>query len=95
MSIGNGESTLLWFDYWHPVGPIVDSLGERVIYDSGLDRMATVASIISDSSWHWPPSRSAALVDLAQTHLPSPSSLREDVLVWEDDMRGRFSVDSA
>ena len=79
--IGNGEKTLLWFDYWHHLGPIMDTLGERVIYDSGLDMMATVASIISDSAWRWPPSRSAALVDLAQSHLPPPFSLREDDLV--------------
>ena len=95
--IGNGENVLLWFDNWHPLGPIVDIMGERVIYDSGLDRMATVATIIEGSSWRWPPARSAALLALAHSMTLDyiPCSTREDELIWEEDCRGIFSVRSA
>ena len=34
--IGNGERTFLWFDNWHPKGPLLDYFGERIIYDSAL-----------------------------------------------------------
>ena len=95
--IGDGKRTSLWFDNWHPLGPIVETMGERVIYDSGLDRMAKVATIIDGSSWSWPPAQSAALIQLARS-LPLecvPCSTREDELVWHDDPRGVFSVRSA
>ena len=95
--IGDGKRTSLWFDNWHPLGPIVEIMGERVIYDSGLDRMAKVATIIDGSSWSWPPAQSAALLQLACS-LPLdcvPCSTREDEMVWHDDPRGVFSVRSA
>ena len=65
--IGNGETALLWFDNWHPMGPIVDIMGERVIYDSGLERMARVAAIVDGSSWRWPPAQSTDLLQLARS----------------------------
>ena len=36
--IGNGERAFLWFDNWHPFGSIAEVKGDRIIYDSGLDR---------------------------------------------------------
>ena len=95
--IGNGEKASLWFDYWHPIGPIAEVLGERIIYDSGLGRQVRVASIIDGSSWCWPHARSAALIDLARS-MPTdfiPNSLREDDLEWVDDRKGVFSIKSA
>lgn len=32
-SIGNGQSTFLWFDYWLPLGPIYPLFGDGVILD--------------------------------------------------------------
>ena len=92
--IGNGERASLWFDNWHPFGPIAEVKGDRIIYDSGLDRMAKVASIIDGSTWRWPFSQSHDLLDIIHA-MPSdycPDSSKEDELVYEEDLKGAFSV---
>ena len=50
--IGNGESTALWFDNWHPFGPIIQAKGARVIYDAALGVEAKVSNIIRGNQWH-------------------------------------------
>ena len=51
--IGNGESTFLWFDPWHPIGSIYQHKGESIIRESGLGRDAKVCSIINNGDWDW------------------------------------------
>ena len=65
-SVGNGVFTFLWFDSWLPFGPIVPTFGERVIYDSGLQRTARVRDIIHNGQWRWPVSNSPDLLTLKQ-----------------------------
>ncbi|KAL7173519.1 hypothetical protein ACSBR2_032891 [Camellia fascicularis] len=38
--IGDGKRTFLWFDHWHPLGPLHRKFGDRVIYDSGIQAQA-------------------------------------------------------
>jgi len=40
--IGDGMTTSLWFDNWHPYSLLADSYGERFIYDSGMEKNAKV-----------------------------------------------------
>ncbi|XP_022899544.1 uncharacterized protein LOC111412911 [Olea europaea var. sylvestris] len=95
--IGNGRSASLWFDNWHPLGPLEKILGERFIRESRLSRPAKVADIVEGDTWRWPSVRSPALSDLMRAMLDTfrPDSNREDVLRWEDDVHGVFSVRSA
>ncbi|XP_022855072.1 uncharacterized protein LOC111376347 [Olea europaea var. sylvestris] len=39
-SIGNGRHVSLWYDNWHPLGPLEKILGERIIRESRLSRLA-------------------------------------------------------
>jgi hypothetical protein len=36
--VGDRRSISLWFDNWHPLGPLVEVFGDRTIMDSGLGR---------------------------------------------------------
>jgi hypothetical protein len=52
--IGDGMTTSLWFDNWHPHSPLADSYGERFIYDSGMAKNAKVNVLIQNSEWKTP-----------------------------------------
>ena len=65
--VGNGERTFLWFDNWHPMGPLLDHFGERIIYDSALKRDSKVAVIVKDEEWKWPSARTIQLMELQQS----------------------------
>lgn len=42
--VGNGQSTYLWLDNWHPNG-------ERIRYDSRLDRITMLNRILLNGEW--------------------------------------------
>lgn len=52
--ICDGHNTSLWFDNWHPLGPLADKFGDRVIYDIGMPKDTKVSSIIRNSKWALP-----------------------------------------
>ena len=52
--VGSGKGISLWFDNWHPLGPLVVRFGRHIIYDSGLGPHATVADVIQGREWAWP-----------------------------------------
>ena len=95
--IGDGRHTSLWFDDWLLTEPIHQVMGDRVIYDAGLPRNATVSSIIHGHSWQWPPANSTELLVLKETtnSLPYSPSGGQDSIQWLPIASGRFSICSA
>ncbi|KAK3189540.1 hypothetical protein Dsin_029101 [Dipteronia sinensis] len=93
--IGNGPDTSLWFDNWHPDGPICVKWSSRVIYDSGLQKKAKVNSIVHGDQWVWPCSMSINLLEI-KNHMPSynPNSSLEDCIKWLPTLDGIYSVAS-
>jgi hypothetical protein len=75
--IGDGMTTSLWFDNWHPPSPLANSYGERFIYDSGMGNNARVNMLISNSEWRIP---------------SNPKMGQKDEIVWLDSPNHRFSV---
>ncbi|XP_031254787.1 uncharacterized protein LOC116112803 [Pistacia vera] len=54
IDLGNGQDTFLWFDNWHPQGPLDKIIPSRIFYVSGLRHNARVSDIIRNDHWEWP-----------------------------------------
>ncbi|GJY83206.1 RNA-directed DNA polymerase, eukaryota, reverse transcriptase zinc-binding domain protein [Tanacetum coccineum] len=54
VKLGNGKTCSLWFDKWHPGGPLSKLIDHRMIYMAGLDINAKVIDLIDNNSWCWP-----------------------------------------
>ncbi|GFS30802.1 chloride channel B [Actinidia rufa] len=48
---GDDPNTFLWFDNWHPLGPLTDAYRPRIVHNSGSNLNAKVSSIIKDGTW--------------------------------------------
>lgn len=48
--LGDGHSTSLWYDNWHPLGPLIAKYGTRIAFDSGIPKDAIVSHIILSSN---------------------------------------------
>lgn len=94
--IGDGQSTSLWYDNWHPRGPLVATFGPRIAYDSGICKDATVSHIIHNSSWAFPVTQTIELNEIRRNLPPFiPSRLGEgDQVRWTLTPTGKFSISS-
>jgi len=94
--IGDGKNTSLWFDNWHPMGPLHPLFGDVAIYNSNLPRHASVASIIRGVAWNWPVANYPELHILKNAIPPSltPSPNRRDQVTWLPSPSGKFTTRS-
>ena len=77
-----------------PMGPIHETMGDKVIYDSGLSRTARVAAIINMDVWQWSVANSTELLilkDLTQD-IPPPIHSRKDRVIWCPSRTGNYST---
>lgn len=52
--IGNMNSTFMWLDNWHPLGPLFKRYGQRVCSNIGRSLNAKASSITHDGGWNLP-----------------------------------------
>ena len=52
--IDNGTVTSIWYDNWSHMGPLINSITHRIIYDDArLNKLCSVADMIENGSWRW------------------------------------------
>lgn len=93
--IGNGQATSLWWENWHPLGPLIKKYGRRLLYDTQLGENAKVEEIIAAVRWNWP-GHSTAIQHIIR-HTPidfHPNLFTRDKIYWIPDKRGIFTVKS-
>lgn len=64
---GNGQSTFLWPDNWHPMGPSPPLhlvFGDRTGFNMGRNLHAEVSSVIENGRWRWPRTRSSVTQEI-------------------------------
>jgi hypothetical protein len=94
--VGNGTSISLWFDNWHPLGPLVERFGSRIAYDSGLSIDSKVSSILNTThQWQFPITQTWELNEI-RSNLPSliGPSQQCDSCSWTLTKNGLFSIPS-
>lgn len=93
--IGNGLTASLWFDNWHPLGPLAERFGSRVIYDSGLPSDSTVSTIIRNFQWALPITQTLELNEIRanMSSLAEPNRAN-DSHKWMLTSNGQFSIAS-
>ncbi|PWA70198.1 RNA-directed DNA polymerase, eukaryota, Reverse transcriptase zinc-binding domain protein [Artemisia annua] len=74
--IGNGKTTLAWYDKWCLEGPLCNTLTARKIYDARFNASNTVADIIKNGEWCWPAEWLLKYPQLSNIQVPE---LNEDV----------------
>ena len=91
--IGNGCNTSLWYDHWHPKGPLLEKYGSRVMYDAALPKDAKVDMVIQDEDWSWPITNTLELMEIRRelTQLPKPSR-SNDRVIWTPSPNGKFNL---
>lgn len=95
--IGQGTDIRLWLDNWHPRGVLIKQYGDRIRYDTGMDRLSSLNSILTNGVWHPPPATSMDLME-AWSDLHSLEMLRptdKDTAVWTATPNGVFTTSSA
>jgi len=77
-------TTALWFDNWHPHSPLVNSYGERFIYDLGVGNNERVNMLISNSEWRIPTTQSIGWHPIIEAIPFNPKMGQKDEIVWLD-----------
>lgn len=95
--IGNGHTTILWPENWHPLGPLYARFGERVVANRGRALMAKVASIIVQGAWCWPRTRNLAIQSILAESPPDliPMPHMADSVRWMAHPSGIYTAASA
>lgn len=51
MEIHNGKSVRFWSDLWHPLGRLIEVIGERGIFKLGISKSARISDVINENGW--------------------------------------------
>ncbi len=91
--IGDGSSTSLWYDNWHPHGPLISKYGTRIMYDSGIPEGAHVSTILDNNNqWKFPITQTWELNEIREALPPLYGST--DICRWTLNHDGVFTISS-
>ncbi|GLT48179.1 hypothetical protein SLA2020_218200 [Shorea laevis] len=92
--IGNGENTFLWFDFWHPTGPLLEVYGQKIVQDTAIPLQAKLSQVVQGNFWKWPPARSPELlqIQIALCGNLYPNEAVEDSVIWLASPSGSFKT---
>ena len=53
MSVHNGRTTKFWSDIWHPLGRLIEILGEHGRLKLGINSNATISEVLLGNGWRF------------------------------------------
>ncbi|XP_031247322.1 uncharacterized protein LOC116105039 [Pistacia vera] len=82
VKLGDGRSTFLWYDSWHPLGALDEIVPTNFFYDSELDQQARVSDVLVNGQWTWPDCPREAYLQIISQGSPASSNPPHDVVMW-------------
>ncbi|KAJ9535399.1 hypothetical protein OSB04_un001489 [Centaurea solstitialis] len=82
--IGDGKSTSLWFDNWHPSGPLCYLISKRELYEARVDLNLKVSDIVCDGNWLWPIDVWCKYGHILQAFQPALKDHVRDKVLWRN-----------
>ena len=95
VQIGDGCSTNAWEDTWLSVGPLSSIVPYRYIHAVGFTTDSTVYDFLSMHNGVWPNEWLTRYPHLNSISLPSLIPNRRDMICWDVNRNGEFSVREA
>lgn len=89
--VRKGKKTLLCFDNWHLMGPLMVKYSEKIIYDLRIRNKARVETIIRNYRWRWPRDNTQELVETKLGVGVDPNN-EEDKVEQKGGSSNNFSV---
>ena len=72
----------------------MESYENRIVYDSGLEKHASVARVLTEGRWSWPVPNTWELIEVVQgTNSLFPNPNQPDSVIW-DPTKGAFTTSS-
>nr|GEV21873.1 RNA-directed DNA polymerase, eukaryota, reverse transcriptase zinc-binding domain protein [Tanacetum cinerariifolium] len=81
---GNEESTHMWYDNWSGLGPLINFITHRDLYNARLNKDSCVADMISNGAWKIASEWVGNLSFLSTTEVPDIRNGEKDKVAWLD-----------
>ncbi|GKF03997.1 RNA-directed DNA polymerase, eukaryota, reverse transcriptase zinc-binding domain protein [Tanacetum coccineum] len=88
-SIGNGKSVSIWFDKLDLKGPLCDIIPRKDWYKVRYTNNETVADMIYNGVWIWPPQWYSNYPELYNIAIPTLSASIKDMVYWLDNQNDK------
>ncbi|KAJ9536697.1 hypothetical protein OSB04_un000082 [Centaurea solstitialis] len=95
VQIGNGRTTHAWEDNWIMDAPLSSVVSYRLIHDSGFHANDSVFDVVSHLHDSWPTEWINRFPVFSSLQLPILDPNQRDLVYWDSDLSGSFSVREA
>lgn len=97
--IGNSSRTSIWFDSWHPMGPLYLNFSEALIRSFNCTKKDTVDMCIVNGNWNWPKGWRVTpeVMRLNASTLAHfiPKENKRDKVYWKPHKQGILTIKTA
>ncbi|PWA40252.1 hypothetical protein CTI12_AA564300 [Artemisia annua] len=80
--IGNGKLISLWYDNWSYLGPLINHVTHRKLYEARLKGDMTVSDLVINGKWNWPTEWYVEFPEITGLEDPMIHDLSDDRVVW-------------
>ncbi|GJY65950.1 RNA-directed DNA polymerase, eukaryota, reverse transcriptase zinc-binding domain protein [Tanacetum coccineum] len=84
VKIGNGNDYNIWFNKWHPWGPLSRLINHEVLKQANMCLKTKVSNMIDGNEWKWPIEWDDRFDVITKVPIPRLDTDIKDKMVWVD-----------